>query len=275
MPEHPSPPFAPALLLFAALAGGCAGAGAPEPGQDAPERAVTEARTGEPGAVEDAARPQGEADERAAALAARVMERLGGREAWDRTRVVSWRFFGGRRHVWDKHTGDFRIEDGALVLLGNVGEDAVRAFEDGAELDDPERLAELAARARSMWINDSYWMFMPFKLRDPGVRLAWAGRGELPDGRGVELLELTFDGVGETPENRYVVFVADDTGRIEQWSFYRTAEQADPNLVTPWADWRRYGDVWLAGDRGRGADWSIAVYDEPPAGVFEAPTASE
>ncbi|MCP4202801.1 MAG: hypothetical protein GY769_12815, partial [bacterium] len=51
-----------------------------------------------------------ESDAEAIAIADRVMERLGGRQAWDATRVVTWKFFGDRFHVWDRHTGDVRIE---------------------------------------------------------------------------------------------------------------------------------------------------------------------
>ena len=45
-------------------------------------------------------------------LADQVMLRLGGRENWDSTRYLTWRFFGKRRHVWDKWSGRIRFEQG-------------------------------------------------------------------------------------------------------------------------------------------------------------------
>ena len=35
----------------------------------------------------------------------------------------------------------------------------------------PEQLGEMLENGRRAWINDSYWLVMPYKLRDPGVTL--------------------------------------------------------------------------------------------------------
>jgi len=44
-------------------------------------------------------------DPEAIAVADEVMENLGGRRAWDESRYLTWKFFGRRTHVWDKHSG--------------------------------------------------------------------------------------------------------------------------------------------------------------------------
>ena len=49
-------------------------------------------------------------DKEAIAIADEVMEAMGGRKAYDNTRFISWNFFGARKHIWDKQTGDVRIE---------------------------------------------------------------------------------------------------------------------------------------------------------------------
>ena len=49
-------------------------------------------------------------DQKAITIEDSVMETMGGRQAWDNTRYLTWRFFGRRRHVWDKYTGDIRVE---------------------------------------------------------------------------------------------------------------------------------------------------------------------
>ena len=43
-------------------------------------------------------------------IAGAVLQRLGGREAWEATRSVRWDFFGSRTHHWDKHTGEARLK---------------------------------------------------------------------------------------------------------------------------------------------------------------------
>ena len=49
--------------------------------------------------------------------------------------------------------------------------------------DDMVSVQEYLELGHRTWINDSYWMFMPYKLLDPGVTLAYAGERALEDGR--------------------------------------------------------------------------------------------
>ena len=122
-----------------------------------------------------------ESDAEAIALADKVMIRLGGREAWDATRFVSWKFFGNRFHIWDKHTGDIRVEGAdretkeTYLILMNLQTKQGRGWRSGEEITDPAALAELLKLGESAWINDAYWMFMPYKLKDTGVALEYLG----------------------------------------------------------------------------------------------------
>ncbi len=215
--------------------------------------------------------PTPQSDARAVAIAGQVMEKMGGQEAWDNTRYISWSFFGRRTHYWDKWTGSHRIESDGLVVLLNANTREGRAWQDGREISDPTALAETLERAYGMWINDTYWMFMPYKLLDPGVELAYVGEQQMADGRSSEVLQLTFESVGLTPQNRYLVFVASDTGLIEQWSYFRDASDTEPGFTAPWESWQRFGNIMLATGHGRDADSEIAVFSELPASVFESP----
>jgi len=49
-------------------------------------------------------------DEKAIAIADQTMEAMGGREAYENARYLAWNFFGSRKHVWDKQTGDVYIK---------------------------------------------------------------------------------------------------------------------------------------------------------------------
>jgi len=212
-----------------------------------------------------------QSDARAIAIAEQLMEKMGGQEAWNNTRYIRWSFFGRRTHYWDKWTGNHRIESDGRVVLFNANTREGRAWQDKQEIIDPTALAEALEEAYGRWINDTYWMFMPYKLLDPGVTLAFVGEQPMADGRSSEVLQLTFESVGLTPQNRYLVFVASDTGLVEQWSYFRDTADTEPGFTAPWENWQQFGNIMLATGHGRDADWEIAVFPELPASVFENP----
>lgn len=216
-------------------------------------------------------------DAQAVQLADAVMESMGGRQAWDETRHVVWKFFGRRKHVWDKHTGNIRVEgvdreDGKpYVTLMNLHSKEGRAWRHGREVTDPEDLKQMLDDGEAAWINDSYWIVMPYKLKDSGVTLKYLGDADMEDGRPAEVLQLTFEDVGRTPENKYEVFVAQDSGLVEQWNFYADADDDEPRFKIPWHNWQPHGSILLSDDRGRGKHTDVAVHTELPESVFTSP----
>ncbi len=203
-------------------------------------------------------------------MAADVVLAMGGRDAWESTRFVHWNYFGQRRHWWDRETGDVRIEVDDVVFLMNVRNGRGRVFRAGEEITDVGRLEILLSQCKEMWANDSYWMFMPFQLLDPGVVLRLAGTSELADGRIADVLEVTFEGVGHRPRARYLVHVARDTGLVEAWDHYLDREDAVPEFAgVPWSRWQRFRGILLPTDHGQGADWEVTVYGSLEASVFE------
>ena len=216
-------------------------------------------------------------DPRALEIADRVMLGLGGREAWDETRFLTWSFFGRRRHVWDKQSGDIRIEgvdretERPYLILMNLHDKQGRAWKDGAPVTDSAELAEMLEYGESVWINASYWMVMPYTLKDSGVTLKDLGKGPMQDGRSAEILQLTFEAVGRTPQNKYKVYVADDSGLIEQWDYYSDSKDAEPQLSSPWHNWQRYGRILLSDNRGERGHTDVAVLNELPPEVLSSP----
>jgi pyrroloquinoline quinone biosynthesis protein B len=221
-------------------------------------------------------------DAKAIKIADAVMEKMGGRRAWDRTRYVRWSFFDRRQHVWDKHAGRVRLERKGprsgkhYVRIIDLNTGTGRAWREGEEVTAPGELAAMIASGVSEWINDSYWLVMPYKLKDTGVTLRSLGRGETQDGRAADVLELTFTDVGDSPQNKYHIWVGTDSGLVEQWAYFADAADAEPGFVCPWRDWKRYGRIMLSGDRGelngRPARLTgIAVFDELPESVFTSP----
>jgi len=96
-------------------------------------------------------------------------------------------------------------------------------------------------------VNDTYWLLMPYKMRDPGVVLTLAGSEKKGEDRWDKVL-LTFDSVGLTPRDRYWVFVNAKTGLVDRWEFVLKGEKTPP-VPFDWRGWKAFGRIQLADDR--------------------------
>lgn len=270
-------PFAVALALSLAVA--CSAEPAAPSDADSTDAAASDSASpaGEPAAPA----AQGAADPEAAALAARVLEALGGEAAWNEARFLRFGFAGRRQHAWDRVTGQHRVEgeseEGeATVVVHDLDTREGRAWVDGAEVTG-ERAAELLENAYGAWVNDTYWLLMPYKLRDPGVTLAHAGTREV-DGTAYEVLHLSFAGVGLTPGDQYWAYVHPESGQMDYWAFrLESMEAAAEPVLWRWADWQTHAGIRLASRREQvGSDRvlelsPIEVSREVPDGAFEGP----
>lgn len=226
----------------------------------------------------------GSSDAEALQVADRLMEALGGGDAWEATRYLKFRFFGRRDHVWDRYTGRHRVEGDTpegehFVVLHDIhdrGEGDGQVFLDGEPLAGDEK-SQWLQRAYAAWVNDTYWLVMPYKLRDPGVHLAYEGTEEI-DGQSYDVVRLSFDEVGMTPGDRYWAYVNRETGRMDRWAYHlQSMKPEDPPTAWDWQGWKRYGDIWLAPTRkqvGEDRELSLAPIEVPesvPDSVFETP----
>lgn len=215
----------------------------------------------------------GASDRKAIQIAKEVMKAMGGQQAWDNTHFVSWNFFGSRTLQWDKWSGLVRIEwlKRSQKVIVNLHDGSGKVQLDGVEQTHPDSLAKYLQIGKEAWINDAYWLFMPFKLLDPGVTLKYLGRNKTADGREADLLQLTFNKVGVTPENKYKVWVDKETRLVTQWAFFQKFTDDQPKFTNPWADYKRYGQILLSGDRGRAGFTlnPIEVLEQVPPGIFE------
>ena len=222
-------------------------------------------------------------DARATKIADAVMETLGGRAAWERTRYVTFNV-GQRRYLWDRSTGLLRLERPGprsgkpYVIVLNVDSGAGRAWRAGQEVVEPSELNPMLDAGRREWINDSPWLLMPYRLQDHGVMLHVLGEGQTQEGRAADVLEVTFTIASAAPQPKYHLWVARESGLIEQWSGYAERGSEEPAWTCPWKDWKRYGSLMLCGDHGELGGQpmeltDIAVPDSVPASVFESPEA--
>jgi hypothetical protein len=209
-------------------------------------------------------------DPAAIELADSIMAAMGGRQQWDATRFISWDF-GNRKLVWDKQQDRVRIESlrDTVTYLVNLNTLTGRVNVKGQELTEPDSLSKMLTRGKSMWINDSYWLLMPFKLKDSGVTLKYIGEDSLRTGGKSNVLELTFDNVGDTPQNKYLVYVDLADNLVKQWAYYREAAQDSANFVRPWDNYQRYGGILLSADRSDGGGpKNVQVHEVLPEETF-------
>ena len=219
-------------------------------------------------------------DAKANEVAAKVMKAMGGQQAWDDTRFITFSFAGFRTHHWDKHTGRHRLEftdrEGHHnLVLHNVVDREGRAWRDGVALEG-EELKEAMNGAYGAWINDTYWLVMPYKLRDPGVNLSHAGE-ETIDGVKYTKLHLTFGDVGLTPGDQYWAYIHPETHLMDRWAYHLESyeEDREPTMWI-WSGWAPHGDIMLAPGRVNTSNdrelplADIAVVDSMPDSVFES-----
>lgn len=214
-------------------------------------------------------------DQKSAKIANQTLAAMGGRDNYDQLRFVSWNFFGKRFHIWDKHTGDIRIEFGENlddVLVMNIHTKQGQWWQQGQLVSDLAELRKKLNWGYRVWINDSYWLVMPFKLHDPGVNLTYAREDKSLTGQPVDVLTMTFNDVGVTPDNKYELFIDKQTQLISEFAFYKTVETEKPRFRMPWANYKAYGEVLLADNRGKNSVAPVNVYQKLGAGVMSSNT---
>lgn len=211
-----------------------------------------------------------DSDPIAVKIADEVMAAAGGQKNWNATRYIAWNFFGNRRLIWDKFTGNVRIENlkNDTKILVNINNSKGKVYKDGAELTQTDSLAKYLEEGRRTWINDSYWLVMPFKMKDPGVTLKYVGEDTTLKGTKADVVRLTYKGVGVTPNNAFHAWVNKQTKLVDQWAFYREAEQAKPTFVMAWDDYRSYGKIKLSSGRGDRKITGIYVFNKLPNSIF-------
>ncbi len=203
-------------------------------------------------------------------IADKVMNAMGGRPAWDQTRYISWNFFGSRKLLWDKFTGDVRIDnlrDDRIVIV-NINDMTGKVFKNGMEQTNEDSIATYLDWGKKVWINDSYWLVMPFKLKDSGVTLSYIEESQTLTGEVADKLKLTFTGVGVTPQNAYDVWVSTETDLVVQWAYYPNATDEVPRWIRPWGNYQKMGNIMLSDDRGDNDLTEIQVLESVPENIF-------
>lgn len=214
-------------------------------------------------------------------VAEALIQALGGQQTWDRAHHICFTFASARFHCWDKYTGNHRLEGKnqqgqTFVVLENINTHQGTAYLNGQPVPEDQVKAYVDG-AYQAWANDTYWLLMPYKLKDPGVNLEYAGSEEI-DGVRYEKLHLTFQNVGITPGDQYWAYINPSTGLMERWSYIlQNQDKNGPPTQWLWQGWQKYGDLMLAptrtqvGGDGKLEFTNIAVVGSLPDSVYNSP----
>ena len=99
-----------------------------------------------------------------------------------------------------------------------------------------------AKTAYARWVNDAYWFLAPLKLRDKGVKVEAGGPKEI-SGVTYETLRLSFDQVGMTPTDRYVLYLDPKTKLVHAWDYI---PQTGDGMQATWEKYQTFGGLNLA-----------------------------
>ncbi|MFQ5778246.1 MAG: hypothetical protein ACE5IP_09600 [Terriglobia bacterium] len=219
---------------------------------------------------------QSSPDARAVRVADAMMKAMGGEERWVQARFLrfDWvveregRTVANVRHLWDRQQGRYRVEwetrEGKkLLALFNLNTRSGHVWVNGEPARDEDEQGYLD-QAYGRFINDSYWLLMPWKLKDPGVKLEYAGETQL-DGRSYDLVHLSFNSVGLTPGDHYWAYINRRTHLMDRWAYFLQSYEGTPALekATPWAwtKWESVGGLRLAREKTRvGGDGPMRIY---------------
>ncbi len=217
-------------------------------------------------------------------VARRAIDVLAGAE-WERARYIAFTFTvvrDGKVAValpqkYDRFTGDYRVsgKDQAgdtFDIVMNVNTKQGRARKNGAAVADPQ---EMLTRGYRRFINDTYWLLMPLKSMDPGVKREYAGEKTDACGDVFDVVHLSFESVGLTPGDNYWMWVNRSTGLVEQWHMkLEGSKPEDEPSVVEFRDYRRFGGLLFSTKRQiRGKEQMIRLDDitvskDVPAGAF-------
>jgi len=193
------------------------------------------------------------------------------------------------RHLWNRTTGEYRIEwsagpDSSYVALVNVREQRNGRLDGTVYLNGDELTGTEGESARGQaygrFVNDTYWLLAPLKVYDPGVNRTYVADSSTADH---DVIHLTFNDVGRTPGDQYWLYVSTETGQLDRWAYHL---QGMPDDAPPqFYDWAQYqelqapdGTVRLAPRKEAvGADRALltnqlALPESPPDGAFSTPT---
>lgn len=246
-------PLALALACPAVCVSGCG-----------PGRTVAATQPSDPKSFDAAA-----SDPKAVAIADEVWKAVGG-DAFLKAKELRWKvavLHDGQpkfevAHAWDRWNGRHQLrrepKDGGpagVLAMYELYSDrgTANVIEHGGKVRQATREDQrsIIQDARRQWETYSYMLFMPFKLKDPGVTLKWVE--ERPEVGGdatvmkYDVLRVSFaPGVGSSPGDVYYVLVDKTSHLIDTVEIVETGRKDNERIAYKWSDWVEVGGMKVA-----------------------------
>ncbi|MEM6736373.1 MAG: hypothetical protein AAGC64_09895 [Bacteroidota bacterium] len=166
-------------------------------------------------------RPTGTQGDQAEMLADEMLNSLN-KKAYDSIEHIEFTFLGLHSFQWNKKANSVIVswDDHEVYLDLN---------------QKPEDYTMQEFKAYQYFVNDSFWLVAPFKVRDHGVVRSFVN---LEEGRGL-LVTYTIGGI--TPGDSYL-WIVDDMGLPTAWKLW-TSNVPVGGLKFTWDNWIRLQDV--------------------------------
>jgi len=174
-------------------------------------------------------------DDAAMKLAKEVVKASGG-DNWSKVKRIQFTFNvvdkDGKPAMAAKHDWDLRAGTDTVTW-----KDKTVTVKLADKNDDGD-----AKAGYQRWVNDTYWLMMPMKLLDGGVKLAHGGTQDV-EGKKYEVLNMSFDSVGLTPGDKYTLYVDPQEKLVRRWDYMPSAEKKTSGT---WDGYEQFGPLKLA-----------------------------
>ncbi len=157
-------------------------------------------------------KPEGKTGPEADKLANQMLTAMN-KPAWDSLRYIAWDFSGRNQYAWDKQKEIAVIKFGNIEAVMDLKAMTGEAKADGEMLTGDSKDAALG-EAWGHWCNDSFWLYAPYKLFDPGVT-----RSIVEVENGKKGLMVSYSSGGTTPGDSYL-WILDETNKPEAWKMW-------------------------------------------------------
>jgi hypothetical protein len=142
--------------------------------------------------------PEGKEGAEAEALTDKMFAALN-KPAWDSLGFLQWTYFkGGQQFFWDKKRNLVEAKWSANRVLLDPSEMTGIAYEKG-EKQTGEKADKLVQKGLTLFWNDGFWLYSPFKVRDAGTT-----RKLVENADGSKSLLVTYGNGGRTPGDHYL-----------------------------------------------------------------------
>ncbi len=174
------------------------------------------------------------ADDDAQRLAKAVWKASGG-ENWPKVKELRFTFIveqegkelARAEHHWNVAAGTDRVK--------------WKGKDDTVNLTAPAQ-DEDGKAAYARWVNDSYWLLAPLKVLDPGVKLSTEGTKVVGEAH-FDTLRLSFEGVGLTPGDQYLLYIDPQTKLVRAWDYMPTPDKV---IHGSWDRYETFGGLQLS-----------------------------